>query len=168
MGNGCGASLAVGQACGIQVVFAPTVAGRRTGTLTVTDSAGSSPQIEALTGTGIDFSLSPNGNTSVTVASGGSAVFPLLLASPAGVPGTAVMSCTGAPANATCVVQPASVPLGTTTTVSVEVNNYSAYWAIDLPTTQIFRLLRRWKRTLQGKSWWMKKVCVNVSGLRCL
>jgi Transmembrane protein 131-like N-terminal len=120
-GNGCGATLALGVACAIQVVFSPTGTGPRTGALTVTDSAGSSPQTEPLTGTGIDFTLSANGSTSVTVASGGSAVYPLLLASPVGVTGTAVLSCTGAPANAICVVQPASAPLGTTTTLSVTV-----------------------------------------------
>ena len=120
-GNGCGARLALGAACVIEVVFAPTVSGARTGTLTVIDNAGSSPQIEALTGTGIDFTLSPDGSTDVTVAGGGSAVYPLLLSSPAGVPGTATLSCAGAPANATCVVQPATAPLGTTTVVTVTV-----------------------------------------------
>jgi hypothetical protein len=125
-GNGCGATLAVGAACGIQVVFAPTVAGARTGTLTVIDSAGSSPQVEAMTGTGIDFTLSPDGSTDVTVAGGGSAVYPLLLSSAAGVPGTATLSCTGAPANATCVVQPATAPLGTTTVITVTVATTSA------------------------------------------
>jgi Transmembrane protein 131-like N-terminal len=120
-GNGCGATLALGAACGIQVVFSPTASGARTGTLTVIDSAGSSPQIEALTGTGIDFTLSPDGSTDVTVAGGGSAVYPLLLSSAAGVPGTATLSCAGAPANTTCVVQPATAALGTTTVITVTV-----------------------------------------------
>ncbi len=120
-GNGCGATLALGAACAIQVVFAPTAAGARTGTLTVIDNAGSSPQMEALTGTGIDFTLSADGSTTATVAAGGSAVYPLLLTSAAGVPGTATLSCTGAPANATCVVQPATAPLGTTTVITVTV-----------------------------------------------
>jgi len=70
-GNGCGATLALGAACRIEVDFAPTVAGARTGTLTVIDSAESSPQTEALTGTGIDFTLSPDGSTDVTVAGAG-------------------------------------------------------------------------------------------------
>jgi hypothetical protein len=48
-------------------------------------------------------------------------VYPLLLSSPSGVPGTAALTCTGAPAGATCVVQPASAPLGTTTVISVTV-----------------------------------------------
>jgi hypothetical protein len=37
------------------------------------------------------------------------------------VPGTATLSCTGAPANATCVVQPVTAPLGTTTVITVTV-----------------------------------------------
>jgi len=120
-GNGCGATLGVGQACTVQVVFAPTVAGSRTGSLSVTDSAGNSPQTIALSGTGIDFTLSANASTSVTVSSGGAAVYPLLLSSAAGLPGTAALTCTGVPANATCVVQPVSAPLGGTATISVTV-----------------------------------------------
>jgi hypothetical protein len=119
--NGCGATLATGQACVVQVVFDPTVGGARTGTFTVIDNAANSRQTVALTGTGIDFSLSADGSTSVTVSSGTSAVYPLLLSSAAGVPGTAVLSCTGAPANSTCLVQPSSAPLGGTATISVTV-----------------------------------------------
>jgi hypothetical protein len=118
-GNSCGSTLSVGAACGIQVVFAPTVAGPRTGTLTV--NTGGSRLTEPLAGTGIDFSLQADGSTSVSVSAGQSAVYPLLLSSPAGVPGTATFSCSGAPANATCVVQPASAPLGTTTVITVTV-----------------------------------------------
>src|SRR5207245_9947012 len=37
--NNCGTSLAVNASCTINVTFTPTVAGTRTGTLTVTDNA---------------------------------------------------------------------------------------------------------------------------------
>ncbi len=89
--------------------------------LTVIDSAGNSPQTEALSGAGIDFTLEADGSTNVTVASGGSAVYPLLLRSAAGVPGMATLSCSGAPALATCVVQPSSVALGNTTPTVITV-----------------------------------------------
>jgi len=120
-GNSCGTTLGVGKACMVQVVFTPTVAGGRTGSLSVQDSAANSPQTISLGGTGVDFTLSANGSTSVTVSSGASAVYPLLLSSEAGVPGMAVLSCAGAPANSTCVVQPSSAPLGGTATISVTV-----------------------------------------------
>jgi hypothetical protein len=119
--NTCGSSVAVSTACTMQIAFAPTVGGPRSGSLTVTDNAPNSPQTLALTGAGVDFTLNPNGGTSVTIASGKNAVYPLLLSSAANILGTAVFTCTGEPANSTCNVTPSSVPLGNTTTVSVTV-----------------------------------------------
>jgi centrosomal CEP192-like protein len=53
----CGGSLASGATCTVNVVFSPTVAGSRAGTLTVTSSQG--PGTVPLTGTGTIVSLSP-------------------------------------------------------------------------------------------------------------
>jgi hypothetical protein len=117
----CGSTVAVSTACMLQIAFAPTVGGSPSGSLTITDNAANSPQVLSLTGTGVDFALSPNGETSLTVANGQNAVYPLLLSSAANIPGTATFTCTGAPANSTCNVTPASVALGSTTTVSVTV-----------------------------------------------
>jgi sugar lactone lactonase YvrE len=49
----CGATLAIGASCTISVTFTPTAAGSRTGSITIADSATGSPQIVALSGTGI-------------------------------------------------------------------------------------------------------------------
>jgi hypothetical protein len=119
--NTCGSSVSVNAACTLQIAFAPTAGGPRTGTLTVTDNASSSPQTLTLIGAGVDFSLNTNGGTSLTIASGQNAVYPLLLSSAANVSGTATFSCTGVPANATCTVTPSSVTLGNTATISVTV-----------------------------------------------
>jgi hypothetical protein len=119
--NTCGSSVAVSTACTMQVAFVPTVGGPRSGTLTVTDNAVSSPQTLSLTGSGVDFTLNPNGGTSLTITNGQNAVYPLLLSSAANIPGTATFTCSGFPANSTCNVTPASVALGSTTTVSVTV-----------------------------------------------
>jgi hypothetical protein len=119
--NTCGSTVAVSTACTMQVAFAPTVGGLRAGTLTVTDNAPNSPQVLSLTGSGVDFALDPNGGTSLTIVNGQNAVYPLLLSSAANIPGTATFTCTGAPANSTCNITPASVALGNTTTVSVTV-----------------------------------------------
>jgi beta-propeller repeat-containing protein/ASPM-SPD-2-Hydin domain-containing protein/centrosomal CEP192-like protein len=51
--NTCGNSLAGGASCTINVTFTPTAAGTRTGTITFTDSAASSPQTISLTGNGV-------------------------------------------------------------------------------------------------------------------
>jgi len=48
----CGTSLAAKSKCTIDVTFTPTQTGRRTGQLSVSDSASNSPQASNLTGTG--------------------------------------------------------------------------------------------------------------------
>jgi hypothetical protein len=117
----CGSSVAVSAACTMQVAFTPSVGGPRSGAFTVTDNAPNSPQTLSLTGSGVDFTLNPNGGTSLTIANGQNAVYPLLLSSAANISGTATFTCTGAPANSTCNVTPATVALGNVTTVSVTV-----------------------------------------------
>src|SRR5207247_8134408 len=61
-------TLAASASCTINVTFTPSVGGTRTGTLTVTDNAGGSPQTASLTGTGVapGATLSP---ASLTFAS---------------------------------------------------------------------------------------------------
>ena len=49
----CGSSLAVGAKCNVKVTFTPTVLGKLTGALTLTDNAPNSPQTVALSGTGV-------------------------------------------------------------------------------------------------------------------
>jgi hypothetical protein len=120
-GSTCGITVAIDAECTMQLAFAPTTGGPRIGTLTVTDSDGSSPQALALSGTGVDFQLTTNGITSVTIANGQNAVFPLLLSSAANVPGAVTFTCMGMPANSTCNITPSTVPLGNTSTVSVTV-----------------------------------------------
>ncbi len=119
--NTCGSRLEVAASCILQIAFVPSAGGRRSGTLTVTDNAGSSPQTLSLTGIGVDFTLNPNGGTRLTIANGQNAVYLLLISSAANITGTATFTCTGAPANSTCNVTPSTVALGNTTTISVTV-----------------------------------------------
>jgi hypothetical protein len=124
--NTCGTAVAVGSACTVQVVFAPTAAGARSGALTIVDSAAGSPHTVALSGMGVDFALAANGPVSQTIAAGGSATYALMLTGAAGLPGTAAMGCTGAPASATCVVTPAGPPIARSTLVTVTIATTSA------------------------------------------
>jgi hypothetical protein len=48
----CGASVAAGGNCTIAILFAPSAAGARAASLTITDNAADSPQSVALSGTG--------------------------------------------------------------------------------------------------------------------
>jgi hypothetical protein len=108
----CGQTVAVGGTCVVEIDYVPTAAGTRTGKVTFDDNAGSSPQTLPLSGIGVDFTLAADGPTSQTIASGQTANYLLLLTSIAGVPGSASMTCTGAPAQATCMVNPSSTSLG--------------------------------------------------------
>ena len=55
--NTCGTAVTEKTKCTISVTFTPTVVGKRSGTLTVTDSASNSPQTANLTGTGTTAGL---------------------------------------------------------------------------------------------------------------
>ena len=143
--NTCGSTLAVAASCTLQIAFTPTAGGGRTGTLTMNDSAPNSPQRLTLSGAGVDFALAANGPTSVTIASGQSATFPLLFTSGAAVANMAVsLACTGAPQNSSCKIAPASLAIdGNQTTVLVTVitgttsastplSHRSIFWAVLL------------------------------------
>ncbi len=110
--NTCGASLAPGGACEVGVSFTPQTAGTEMGTVTFSDSAGGGSQAVGVSGIGVDFTLAASGPMSATIASGASASYLLVLGSSVGMPGSAVFTCAGAPAFATCAVNPVSVPLG--------------------------------------------------------
>ncbi len=120
-GNTCGQTVAPAAACTVQIGFAPTASGTRTGTVTFSDNASSSPQILQLVGTGVDFSVTPDGPTSLTIASGRSATYLLLLNSAAGLSGSTAFTCAGAPLHSICTVNPANAALGGTTVVTVTV-----------------------------------------------
>ena len=73
--NNCNGSLRPGASCRINVRFVPTTTGVLTGTLTITDSDVTSPQVVTLTGTGVAPVLSlsvnvlPFGNQAVNTTS---------------------------------------------------------------------------------------------------
>ncbi|HEV2578044.1 MAG TPA: choice-of-anchor D domain-containing protein [Acidobacteriaceae bacterium] len=119
--SSCDATLSPAASCNLIIVFSPTTAGAIAGTLTLTDDAPSGTQTTNVTGTGVDFSLASNGATSVTVVSGATATYPLLLTSLNGLSGSVALACSGAPANSICTVNPATANLGGTSTLSVTV-----------------------------------------------
>jgi Abnormal spindle-like microcephaly-assoc'd, ASPM-SPD-2-Hydin/Beta-propeller repeat len=124
--NTCGAAVAPGSNCTIQVTFTPTSTGIQTGTLTINDNASNSPQTVALTGnqtgnaavtlspTLLAFAVQNNGTTSppqtVTVTNSGTA--PLVVSSMQTTsPFAATSSCPASvqPGN-TCTIQVAFTP----------------------------------------------------------
>ncbi|MGA8763523.1 MAG: FG-GAP-like repeat-containing protein [Candidatus Sulfotelmatobacter sp.] len=60
MASTCGPSLAVGASCSISATFSPKAAGTASGTISISDSASSKPQVIELAGTGTVVKLSPS------------------------------------------------------------------------------------------------------------
>jgi hypothetical protein len=115
--NTCG-TVPAGASCVINIMFTPTAAGNRSGTLVVADDAFSNPQIP-LAGSGSDFGLTSS-PTSVAVNSGSSASYNLSISSVGGAFNNAVkLACQNVPTSASCVFSPASVTPGSTKSGSV-------------------------------------------------
>jgi hypothetical protein len=121
--NNCGASLAVNSTCTINVTFTPTAGGTRTGTIALTDNAAGSPHTVSLTGTGEDFTIGvPSGGSSTaTVTPGGSTSYTLSFGGLGGLNQTVDFTCTGAPSEATCTLNPTSATPSGSGSVSVTV-----------------------------------------------
>jgi hypothetical protein len=120
--NACSSTLAASAACVLTIRFAPTGTGLRSGALTVTDSAASSPQTVPLSGIGVDFSFAADSSTSQTVSgTGGTAGYALLVTPASGITGTLAVTCTGAPVNAVCTLDPATADLAVSSTL-IQVN----------------------------------------------
>ena len=111
--NNCGATLAAGASCTLNVAFTPTATGTRTGTLTIADNASNgSPQTASLSGTGLDFSLNVS-PSSVTVSAGNSARYTATVSALGGAFSSAVsLSCSGLPTKSSYVFSPASITPG--------------------------------------------------------
>lgn len=66
--NTCGTQIVSGGSCAISVVFAPSIAGPETATLTITDSAPGSPHTVALSGTGSNPVANGSGGLTITAS----------------------------------------------------------------------------------------------------
>ncbi|MGA8153355.1 MAG: choice-of-anchor D domain-containing protein [Terriglobales bacterium] len=130
--NACGSSVAAGTSCDIGVFFDPTASGTRTGTLTVTDNAGNSPQTASLTGTGQDFSVAASSPSTATVTPGNTANYTVAVAPGGGFNQTVALSCSGAPAQSTCALSSSSVALNGSKPASVTVTVTTAGMSASL------------------------------------
>ena len=114
-------TLAPGASCSVQVVFSPGQSGARAGSLTIGDSAATTPFQVALSGNGFGFTLAPQGSSSVTVAAGQTASYMLQVTPSAGSIGPLTIACGSLPENSTCTANPASMELTTGATASIAV-----------------------------------------------
>jgi len=114
----CPQSLPAGAACTISVWFAPTQAGTRTATLTITDNAPTSPQVVSLGGAGSDFGLAVAPPT-VTVVAGNSANLTVTVNPLFGYNAQVTLACSGLPAATTCTASPSALtPNGSSSVTS--------------------------------------------------
>jgi hypothetical protein len=106
--DNCGTSVAANANCTINVVFKPAASGARAAAISIADNATGSPQTASLSGNGLDISggAAPSGSTTATVTAGSTASYALQTSAVGGTAGDKIsytVTCTGAPANATCV-----------------------------------------------------------------
>jgi hypothetical protein len=123
------ATLAAGLQCTINVTFAPTQVGARTGTLTITDNAGGSPQTIPLTGTGWDFQVTaPPTETGTSPLIFNATMTPL-----GGFNQSVGFTCTGAPTGSACTIATPITAADGKTPQSVQVTLTRTSSALPVP-----------------------------------
>lgn len=132
--NGCTGTLAAGADCTLAIVFAPTVSGVASGTLTVNSGVGGASATVSLSGTGMpssgsgfSFTVAFQGASSKTVAAGQTASYALLI-TPSGGSGAFTFSCGTLPTGALCLFSPPAQNLnsGVQGNVLAEISTTSA------------------------------------------
>jgi hypothetical protein len=110
--NPCGATLATGASCNIDVVFSPSEVNRRTGTLTIMGANLRTPFVVPLTGSGAAFTMSVSGSSSQVITGSETATpFQIQVNSVNSSTGPVMLTCAVVPASASCTILPASVTL---------------------------------------------------------
>jgi hypothetical protein len=136
--NNCAASLPAGGSCNVVVTFAPSASGLQSGTLTIVNNGGSSPEVVPLSGTGANFTFAVNGNSNsaITVTAGSSATYQAVVSS-ANYNNLVNLACIGAPPGGTCSVQPVSIQLtgSNAVQVTITVTTAASSQATDVPTS---------------------------------
>jgi hypothetical protein len=118
----CGTALGIAASCTAQIAFTPASAGQRTGYLTVASTELAAPAQVSLAGMGADFSMSSQGQSSKTVASGQTASFVVALTPMSGSSGTFTFACNALPSNSSCTFNPVSETVAANTSGSVTVD----------------------------------------------
>jgi uncharacterized membrane protein len=110
--NNCPSSLPPNSSCTVSVSFLPQTYGPAAGSLSIMDTIDSSSYSVALSGTGVDFSLTPSAN-STNLLAGSTVQIPVTVTAQGGLYTNSVaLSCTGLPANTACSFSPAAIQSG--------------------------------------------------------
>jgi Right handed beta helix region/Abnormal spindle-like microcephaly-assoc'd, ASPM-SPD-2-Hydin/Disaggregatase related len=110
--NNCPVTLNPGSSCSISVSFKPLSAGATAGVLSIADNGYGSPQTVALSGTGMDFSVSAS-PASATVTAGQKASYTVTVSPLGGSYNSNVaLSCSNVPTGVKCSFSPSGVSPG--------------------------------------------------------
>jgi hypothetical protein len=137
--NDCGSNLSIGNACTVNVTFAPTAAGVRTGLLSFADNGSVVSQRLVLSGAGTVpgflVNVASGSSVSQTVTAGQTASYSLAFTPQNGFSGTVTLACSGAPTGANCTATPASFPLSGTSasTATISVTTTAGALAAPIP-----------------------------------
>ena len=119
--SNCPTTLPAGTSCSFQVVFDPSVVGAASGALTIITANAGTLQVP-LSGTGIDFTLSPESSTTMTVTSGATAIYQIAVTPVNGSSGTASLACNNLPLDTACSMNPASASLTAPSLIAISVS----------------------------------------------
>ena len=177
-GSTCGATLAAGASCAVNVTFTPTAAGSLSGTLQIASGDGSAPANLQLEGTGFDFQFAMSGPSSMTVTQGQTGYYTLDLTTLGGPEGTYSLQCGTLPAAALCVFNPAQLgvlpPLVTgNVSLGISTGAPTVSFRMGRDTWRERALLlcgalmlpmgwKRWRR--RGKIWLLFAVLLGLAG----
>jgi uncharacterized membrane protein len=139
--SACGAlpaTISPDVACSVSVTLTPSVYGPESAVLNLTDNATGSPQLVTLKGSGPNFAIAASPNT-LTVVHGSAGTSTITLTPQAKFAQTVAVSCTGAPANSTCTLNPTNVQLhggsAQTTTLTIQTTATTAPGTYTLTVT---------------------------------
>ncbi len=135
----CGSTIAPAATCQVNVVFTPSAVGMRQGVLNVSSSSLAVPLSVALSGSGEDFQLSAVGTTTGVVTVGQTASYQFMVTPTGASAGTLAITCSGAPANSVCTVNPASMTLASGVSGSLMVT-------VATQTATAAAALHRWQK----------------------
>ncbi len=127
--NNCTA-LAANATCTINVTFSPTAAQAYSGNVMITDTATGSPQLVAVSGTGVTsqviISIPSGGSNTATSVPGGTAYYGLILTPAPGFTGTVTLGCSTSSPTVTCTAIPSTITLtaGNSTEVAFGIQTY--------------------------------------------
>jgi hypothetical protein len=121
--NNCGANLAAGASCTVNLMFSPSVSAAEQASLFIS-AANATQQSVALSGIGTiqSFLINSSGPSTSTVPTGQSATYQFNMAATNSFNGQVTLSCTNLPQYASCTFTPATLTLGTGGTASVTLN----------------------------------------------